>query len=84
MSSYLGLSPPLTLAQLDLLYVSCNFDFAWRSAPGAGPWCALFTLYQMEVMEYRYRWMSWSEGKAGYHGVQVKLDIMEYRYSWWS
>ena len=67
MSSYLGLSPPLTLSQLDLLYVSCNFDFAWRSAPGAGPWCALFTLYQLEVMEYRYRWRSLRTVTVGGH-----------------
>ena len=34
MSEYLGLQPILTLEELDLLYVTCNFDLAWRSGPG--------------------------------------------------
>ena len=61
MSEYLGLQPILTLEELDLLYVTCNFDLAWRSGPGAGPWCDLFTKEQLEVMEYRedldYYWV---------------------------
>merc|ERR1719204_2489785 len=43
MSEHLDLQPILTLEELDLLYVTCNFDLAWRSGPGAGPWCDLFT-----------------------------------------
>ena len=61
MSEQLGLQPILTLEELDLLYVTCNFDLAWRSGPGAGPWCDLFTKEQLEVMEYRedldYYWV---------------------------
>ena len=61
MSEQLDLHPILTLEELDLLYVTCNFDLAWRSGPSAGPWCDLFTKEQLEVMEYRedldYYWV---------------------------
>ena len=61
MSEQLDLQPILTLEELDLLYVTCNFDLAWRSGPGAGAWCDLFTKKQLEVMEYRedldYYWV---------------------------
>jgi len=59
-TEYVGLDPLLTMEELDLLYVTCNFDLAWRAA-GAGPWCALFTPHQLQVLEYRedleYYWV---------------------------
>ena len=49
-TEYVGLDPLLTMEELDLLYVTCNFDLAWRAA-GAGPWCALFTPHQLQVSQ---------------------------------
>ena len=48
-SHHLGLQPLLTLDQLDLLYVSCNFDLAWRPLQPS-PWCALFSKQELEVI----------------------------------
>jgi len=57
-SKYVGLN--LTLSDVDMMYVTCNFDLAW-SRNHESPWCHVFTDYDLKVMEYRedleYYWI---------------------------
>jgi len=54
MTNFLGLnsSTSLTMSDLDIMYVMCNFDLAWQPAKHS-PWCGMFTTFQLELMEYR-------------------------------
>jgi len=52
-SNFLGLKDPiLSMADLDMMYVMCNFDSAWNPVKSS-PWCALFSNFQLRIMEYR-------------------------------
>jgi len=54
MTSFLGLniSTSLTMSDLDIMYVMCNFDLAWQPSKHS-PWCGMFSTFQLEIMEYR-------------------------------
>ena len=57
-SKYVGLN--LTLSDVDMMYVTCNFDLAW-SRDHVSPWCQVFSDLDLKVMEYRedleYYWL---------------------------
>ena len=59
-TAVLGLESMLDIASLDLMYIACNFDLAWRPDQPS-PWCGVFSDEQLEVMEYRedleYYWV---------------------------
>ena len=50
MSVLLGIN--VTVDDLDMMYVMCNFDLAW-SPTKISPWCRLFSDHDLQVMEYR-------------------------------
>ena len=56
-SSVLGLD--ISMTDLDMMYMMCNFDLAWSSSPS--PWCRVFSDHDLQVMEYRedleYYWI---------------------------
>jgi len=54
MTNFLGLdtNSPLTMSDLDMMYVMCNFDLAWHPDKPS-PWCGVFNTFQLQVMEYR-------------------------------
>ncbi|CAG7833584.1 unnamed protein product [Allacma fusca] len=56
----LGLSRPLTLAEVELLHQTCSFETAW-TPDGLSPWCAIFDEDDFEILEYRqdleYYWV---------------------------
>jgi len=62
MTSILGLSPtsPLTMSDLDMMYVMCNFDLAWQPSKHS-IWCYMFPTLGLQLMEYRedleYYWV---------------------------
>ena len=49
-SSYLGAD--LSLEDLDMMYLMCNFDTAWTPSK-TSPWCRVFSDQELRVMEYR-------------------------------
>ena len=57
-SSYLGVNVSLT--ELDMMYLMCNFETAWRPAV-TSPWCRMFSDQELRMMEYRedleYFWL---------------------------
>ena len=57
-SSYLGVNVSLT--ELDMMYLMCNFDTAWTPVL-TSPWCRVFSDQELRVMEYRedleYFWL---------------------------
>jgi len=53
MTTFLGLSTsPLTISDLDIMYVMCNFDLAWQPSKNS-PWCNMFPRQGLQLMEYR-------------------------------
>ncbi|XP_023323343.1 multiple inositol polyphosphate phosphatase 1 isoform X3 [Eurytemora carolleeae] len=60
LTALLGLEQTLTISDLDKIYVSCNFDQAWKPRK-LSPWCTLFSDKALEIMEYRedleYYWI---------------------------
>ena len=54
MTTFLGMnsSSTLTMADLDIMYVMCNFDLAWQPDKNSA-WCGMFSTFQLEMMEYR-------------------------------
>ena len=50
----------VTLRELDMMYVMCNFDLAWHPSQ-VSPWCRMFSDHDLKVMEYRedleYYWI---------------------------
>jgi len=48
----LGLNSILSMDDLDIMYVMCNFDLAWSPAKHSA-WCGVFSTFQLELMEYR-------------------------------
>ena len=51
-SERLGFSQGLSLAEVDMMYLMCSFDKAWRPKK-LSPWCAAFSRHDLEVLEYR-------------------------------
>ena len=62
MTSILGLgtTSPLTMSDLDMMYVMCNFDLAWKPSKHS-IWCYMFPTLGLQLMEYRedleYYWV---------------------------
>ena len=62
MTSILGLgtTSPLTMSDLDMMYVMCNFDLAWQPSKHS-IWCYMFPTLGLQLMEYRedleYYWV---------------------------
>lgn len=53
MTTFLGLnSGSLTMSDLDIMYVMCNFDLAWQPSK-LSPWCSMFSTFQLQLLEYR-------------------------------
>jgi len=77
MTRLLGFHEEISLADLDKLYVNCNFDQAWKPQR-ISPWCTLFTDKALEVMEYRedleYYWVDGPGNEINYAPACVLLQ----------
>jgi len=53
-TTFLGLNTtsPLTMSDLDMMYVMCNFDLAWQPSRHS-IWCYMFSTLGLRMMEYR-------------------------------